>query len=1030
MTTIATTSSWENLIEKRINDVNFKSRTCKIYNRQAGESDQHSDKLCPCDRLVRRHSFKEKSVQEIEKLINPDWQPPDEYDISAHSAKVPVTVFGRLKSNGCKFLRIDTRTKEEVIYELLVDDCGGKKFKPSLILSIYGGAKYFTMTEKLEIEIIRGISDATTSANAWVLTAGINNGVSKSVGEAISHYGLFGDYPKKVTCIGLTMWGTMNESTRFELKYSTKDYQRDLLYRQIPDHLEEDKETIEKNHTHCILFDSGQLNEYLDDSHRHKLVTHACTQDHTCHAVTLIIEGGVNTLEVITNDIDAQRPIVLIQGSGRLADMLAKLIEQTSNFEQNQLSNPEQRRRDEDILVDLAIEWNYLDGVLPILQSRKYLQMKKKQELITNDITCEKELFKKCLEKNRPAFIQYFLMSGFDPLTLINNNGISSYQTIILDFYKYSHYHMTKRHADRVETLFGEPSKITLEKLDEKLNKFVGAFIKPIYSAANHDCIRRIKIDMKLHLCAYCGSEKHDFEQPDDQIKSVDNHNNQVENNVSNYTKDEFLRDLFLWSIFMDMPEMAKIFLVHLPSRICAALIASAIFKRYSKASTTIHMEEKFQNQSLEFEEIAVRFIDKCYEYNERLACELLLREVPLFGNVTCMQVAISSECGKLVGTHCFDQTVNQVWCNKLSITNQQTSAKPSLLFSILSFGLLAPIYMMLYHLDSPSTFTIPHWTEIYVIVTILTMSCEEVRKLYHEYKKRMIERWGSIGSSIVIDLTTIAAYGVVSRALICYKQVPFTFNKILREMFYEPYWFIYGEFSDKELLDDKINNDTSSVVTEATATQFLLAFHMLFINILILNLLIAVFTYTIDKVQENTEFHWRYQRYAFVREYFERPLLAYPPLIIIPHIIIVCRALLRRCCPKLCQNRVFGKNHQSKSRHMTLVFKMIPTNTIQQNDRWNAFESAATRNETRSIIAQNKTKNVLTTDDMYSKSTMDTTESDVMKPSSDQQQMIQNLNIELSTMKSVLNNNQRNIKQVTSGPSCITNPVDYFQLF
>ncbi|CAF4886108.1 unnamed protein product, partial [Rotaria sp. Silwood1] len=920
----------------------------------------------------------------------------------------------------------------------------------------------------------------------------------------------------------------------------------------ISDNLEEDKETIEKNHTHCILFDGGQLNTYLDDSHRHKLVTHACAQqDHTCHAVTLIIEGGVKTLEVIRNDIDAQRPIVLIQGSGRLADMLAKLIKQTSNFEQNQLrdlndkinqaidqffpnlnysdiseiwpkiryilardhrhllnvfsldrdntaaetifkaifnvqmkknktenssntENPEQRRRDEDILVDLAIEWNYLDGVLPILQSRKDLQMEKTQELITEDMKREKELFKKCLKKNRPAFIQYFLMSGFDPLTLINNKDISSYQTVILDFYKYSHCHMTESHADRVETLFGESFKITLETLDEKLNKFVGAFIEPIYSATNHDCIRRVCIDMKLHLCGNCRSEKHDFKrhdckQQDDETKPVGDHNNQVENNVSKYTKDKFLRDLFLWSIFMDMPEMAKIFLVHLPSRICAALIASAIFKRYSKASTSTYMKEKFQNQSLEFEENAVRFIDKCYEYNERLACELLLRKVPLFGNVTCMQVAISSECGKLVGTHCFDQAVNQVWCNKLSITNQQTSAKPSLLFSILSFGLLAPIfvnyrkdktrtedellsseginyytdikstkiesfteywskfkyfhqspmikmcyhfisyiwfllvfsYMMLYHLDSPSTFTIPHWTEIYVIITIFTMSCEEVRKLCHEYKKRMIERWGSTRSSLltvlihmfyftpyilfylglefryvhndnILTITriiwafdlelwylrslkfvialksigpklfmlknmfralvgfvymifiAIAAYGVVSRALICYKQVPFIFTDIVKEIFYEPYWFIYGEFSDKKLLDDKANNDTSSVVTEATATQFLLAFHMLFINILILNLLIAVFTHTIDQVQENTEFYWRYQHYAFVREYFERPLLAYPSLIIIPHIIIVCRALLHRCCPKLCQNRVYEKNHQSKLMHMTYVFTQI----------------------------------------------------------------------------------------------------------
>ncbi len=53
--------------------------------------------------------------------------------------------------------------------------------------------------------------------------------------------------------------------------------------------------------------------------------------------------------------------------------------------------------------------------------------------------------------------------------------------------------------------------------------------------------------------------------------------------------------------------------------------------------------------------------------------------------------MAISSESRKLLETACFDQTLNQVWYNKLSITNHQTSAKPLQLLSVLSFGLLAP---------------------------------------------------------------------------------------------------------------------------------------------------------------------------------------------------------------------------------------------------------------------------------------------------------------------------------------------------
>ena len=42
--------------------------------------------------------------------------------------------------------------------------------------------------------------------------------------------------------------------------------------RQIPKDAQEDKESIEKNHTYCILFDGGQLNEYLSDTQRHNFV--------------------------------------------------------------------------------------------------------------------------------------------------------------------------------------------------------------------------------------------------------------------------------------------------------------------------------------------------------------------------------------------------------------------------------------------------------------------------------------------------------------------------------------------------------------------------------------------------------------------------------------------------------------------------------------------------------------------------------------------------------------------------------------
>ncbi|CAF1439974.1 unnamed protein product [Rotaria sp. Silwood1] len=689
-------------------------------------------------------------------------------------------------------------------------------------------------------------------------------------------------------------------------------------------------------------------------------------------------------------------------------------------------------------------------------------------------------------------------MSGFDPLTIVDKDFKHNYANYILYLCQQSYLSMNISHCRHVKALFGRLPLKSIQELDHKLNKLVGAFVGPIYSFTHNNYLNRLQHDLMNHVCTCCESRRHvqrDYELNDFQNNTK---NGQIENK---YTKHHMLRDLFLWYVFMDMPEMAKVLLFHVRARICAALIASAIFKKYSELSQTIRMKDRFRDQSLEFGTYAAMFIDKCYEYNEKRACELLLRNIPLFGNVTCIQLAVLIESDKLIGTASFDEALNQVWYDKLSMVKNQHSTKLLIFVAIVTFGFLAPLtinyqeahvdslnvrkkfglfnYMMLYHLDGRNTFDVPHWTEIYVIITVSTMLCEEIRERYHEYTTRTIERRGLTESSTLAVLSNvfyilpyllfylglgfryasynqellttariiwaldlelwylrslkfviafefvgpklfmlknmlrdlfaffymifiaIAAYGVVSRALILYKQVEFTGRGIFSQIFYAPYWFIHGEFSDKELLDELISNDTNSttgVIAEATVTHVLLAFHILFINILLLNLLIAVFTNTIGKVQENTNFYWRYQRYWFIREYFQRLPLSYPPLIIIPHIILFILTIYHKCCSKLHRQQVADLNHVPAPKTFMRTFKMIPRED-SQNEAWDLFENAATHNDISSIL---KKKSLTTTHEKSSKA-MTTIDSNMEKPSVNQQKTLENLYELMSTFQSVL---------------------------
>jgi hypothetical protein len=99
------------------------------------------------------------------------------------------------------------------------------------------------------------------------------------------------------------------------------------------------------------------------------------------------------------------------------------------------------------------------------------------------------------------------------------------------------------------------------------------------------------------------------------------------------------LRDLLYWSIFTNRMDMAKVLILHLRTRICAALSCAAILRNLAEKATTSDQSDRYEKQAEDFEMYATDCINACYLRSQRKACELLIREQPLFGKITCMQV-------------------------------------------------------------------------------------------------------------------------------------------------------------------------------------------------------------------------------------------------------------------------------------------------------------------------------------------------------------------------------------------------------
>ncbi len=110
---------------------------------------------------------------------------------------------------------------------------------------------------------------------------------------------------------------------------------------------------------------------------------------------------------------------------------------------------------------------------------------------------------------------------------------------------------------------------------------------------------------------------------------------------LKKFGNEEMFRDVFLWSVISGYSEMSFIFLLQIRSRIIASLIGAGITSRLvSTKDGYLDQWHKFHKQSENYEKFARECIDACYERNQQKACQLILREIPLFGNATCMQVS------------------------------------------------------------------------------------------------------------------------------------------------------------------------------------------------------------------------------------------------------------------------------------------------------------------------------------------------------------------------------------------------------
>ncbi|XP_005171986.1 transient receptor potential cation channel subfamily M member 3 isoform X12 [Danio rerio] len=152
----------------------------------------------------------------------------------------------------------------------------------------------------------------------------------------------------------------------------------------------------------------------------------------------------------------------------------------------------------------------------------------------------------------------------------------------------------------------------------------------------------------------------------------------------------------------------------------------------------------------------------------------------------------------------------------------------------------------------------------------------------------------------VIIMLVVLMSFGVARQAILNPNEDPSWM--LARNIFFMPYWMIYGEvFADQidPPCGQNITTEEGVVMplppckTGAWIVPAIMACYLLVANILLVNLLIAVFNNTFFEVKSISNQVWKFQRYQLIMTFHERPVLP-PPLIIFSHITMVLKHL---CC-------------------------------------------------------------------------------------------------------------------------------------
>ncbi|XP_072300499.1 transient receptor potential cation channel subfamily M member 2 [Eucyclogobius newberryi] len=667
-----------------------------------------SDDRCECGRRRKSH------VDEALKLA----EDVESWDLHKHVQESRTDAFGNICFGGLghkasKYVRVSSDTRPELLYELLTEQW--KLSPPNLLISVTGGAKNFYLRARLKKTFHRGLIKVAQTTGAWILTGGTNTGVMKHVGQAVRDHTLSSSRGQ-IVAIGMATWGILHNS-------------QSLVNPQgcFPAHYDADVKNqgqlccLDHNHTHFLLVDDGTHGKYGGEIKlraqlekciaRKKLNNQASGV--TIPVVCVVLDGGPGTLDTMYNAMLNGTPCVVLEGSGRIADVVAhvaelpvsrvnieliqklmkrffsqeyetfsdsKIIEWTKKI-QDIIRTPHlltvfRVKADSDGDVDVAILRALLKasrrGEGKVSEdSQRQLELAvawnrvdiAKTEIFTDESQWKsKQLHSamfSALVGNKPEFVSLLLENGVSLWDfLLEDTLCELYKQLpnclfLRRLVKHANSSQRTRRPHfgmRPRAVSTQSQIISLYHVSEEVRRLLGRFTHHIYPAS----ATVSQLDLST--------------ASDSLSKSLGSQSTFKEERPDPHRNPE--RDLFLWAILHNNRALAEIAWENCQDCMAAALAASKILKKLSEEDRDADEAKEMKELAKQYEKHAMDVFSACYSCDEERAHKLLVRVSPFWGRTTCLRLALEANNQNFVAQSGVQALLTQIWCGELSVVN------------------------------------------------------------------------------------------------------------------------------------------------------------------------------------------------------------------------------------------------------------------------------------------------------------------------------------------------------------------------